>query len=127
MISKSDQSVAIIVKDDVGFFKHTFVLNTFRKTFHDETKRLGYPEKCDKHLKNNISRSYAAAKAIVAEVPKHCPFFLKVGHVFRDPLCKVCSLKIREAEQKLNSFPVKAGFKIHGTALFKLLTAQVAF
>ena len=42
-------------------------------------------------------------------------------------MCKIGSFKEREAEQKLNSYPVKAGFQIQSTALFKLLTVQAIF
>ena len=103
-----------------------FVLGTFRKTFNDESKRLNF-NNLYKHLKKNIKQAYDTAKEEAVEVRAHCPQFLHTNPYVRAPLCKDCAHKVREVEAKFNSFPVKNGWKLYNTALFRILTAQAAY
>ena len=122
MISNSDTKVGTVVCDGVEFF----VLITFRKSFNDEAIRLNV-ESFDKHVKRNVANAYKLAKELAVDVPKHCSQFLKTSIEFREPLCANFAHQVREVESKLNSHPIKQGFKLRNTALFKLLTAQAAF
>ena len=102
------------------------MLGTFRKVFNNEATRLNHKD-CEKRLRSSINSAYQFAKEVASDVPKHCPAFLRVSSSKREPLCKECAWKVREAETKLNSFAVKAGFKLSGTALYRILKYQANF
>ena len=117
----------VVAVDGVEFYKEEFVLNDFKKTWNAETKRLNFPN-LDKHLRNNITSTYIATKAVLSEVPKHCGTILEANYLYtREALCLICSHKVREVEQKLNNFPIKAGFKLQETVLLRLLIAQAVY
>ena len=126
MISTSNTRVGIVVVDGVEYYTDTFVIGTFRKVFNDEATRLDH-KNCEKRLRSAINTAYQFAKEVAVEVPKHCPAFLRVSSSKREALCKECAWKVREAETKLNNSAVKAGFKLSGTALYRILKYQASF